>query len=265
MLNIVVCVKAVPDPKAADRLKIDALTRAVPRLDIPLVINSLDAHALELALQLKRKYTAHITAISMGPPPAGNILRECLALGADQGILLCDPAFAGSDAFATAFTLSRAITRLDGVDLVLCGMASSDSATEWVGPEMAAMLDLPAVTRVSEVLKDDGEEWVVKAEHELGYRLVRVRLPAVLTVTRALNTPTALSFSGILKARSKPIVEWNHATLALPAEAVGSAGSPTRVSDLAAHESHRQAQMLEGSLQEKVDQLLQVLEKAGVF
>ena len=97
MLRIVVCVKAVPDPKEADKIRIDPVTRALTRGDVPLVLNPLDKHAMEAALQLKEQLDAHIAVISMGPPPAGKIVRECLALGADQGFLLSDPAFAGVD------------------------------------------------------------------------------------------------------------------------------------------------------------------------
>jgi len=264
MFNIVVCVKAVPDPKEADRLKIDPVTKSIPRLDIPLVINPLDCHALEAAFQLRRKYGAQIIALSMGPPLAGNVLRECLALGADKGVLLTDPAFAGADTYATAYTLASAIRKSGSMDLVLCGMASSDGSTEWVGPQIAAFLNLPVVTRVKEIIEDQGEDWIVKADHEHGYRIVKLKLPAVLTVTRELNQPKSLSFSGILKSRSKQIIEWNHEALDIPVERVGLKGSPTCVSELSHLESRRAVQMLEGTLEEKVDQFVKILSDAGV-
>jgi electron transfer flavoprotein beta subunit len=264
MLKIVVCVKAVPDQSIADKLKIDPVTKSLPRLDIPLVINSLDSHALEAALQLKEKYGAHITILCMGPPPAGNIVRECLALGADKGILLTDPAFAGADAFATAYTLAKAVEKIGPVDVIFCGMASSDGATEWVGPEMAAFLSIPVVTMVREIVKDQGDEWIVNADYEHGYRRVKLKLPAVITVTRDLNQPKSLSFSGILNARSKEIVEWNREKLDIPAERVGLKGSPTYVTEMAHLESRREVEILEGSLEEKVERLVQILSDAGV-
>jgi len=201
MFRIIVCVKAVPEPKAAEDIKIDPVTKSLPRLDIPLEINPLDRNALEVALRMKEQPNAHITVISMGPPPAGDIVKECLALGADKGILLSDPAFAGADAFATAFTLSKAIEKAGGGDLVLCGTASSDGATEWVGPELATFLDLPVVTMVREIVESESQTWKVKADLEHGYRLVQVKLPALFTVTRHVNTPRTLSFSGIIKSR----------------------------------------------------------------
>jgi electron transfer flavoprotein beta subunit len=265
MLRIVVCVKAVPEPKAAEELKIDPVTKSLARLDIPLVINPLDRNALEAALIIKEQSEAHITVISMGPPPAGDMVKECLALGADTGILLSDPAFAGADAYATAYTLAKAIEKVEQVDLVLCGRASSDGATEWVGPELAVFLDLPVVTMVRELVEYEDLSWVVKADLENGYRLVQVELPAVFTVTQDLNTPRTLSFSGIIKSRKKEITTWGLDDLALPADSVGLKGSPTIVSKLAYIESKRECQMIEGTLDEKVDALIGKLIEAGAI
>jgi len=265
MLNIIVCVKAVPDPDAMDKLKIDPVTKSLPRSDISLVINPLDSHALEAALQIKRRDGAHITILCMGPPPAGNIVREGLALGADKGILLTDIAFAGADAFATAYTLAKAIEKNGPADVVFCGMASSDGATEWVGPEIATFLNMPVVTMVQEIVEDEGDEWILKANYAHGYRKVKLKLPAVLTVTRDLNQPKALSFSGIIKARKKEITEWGHKELEISADRVGLKGSPTIVTEMKSLESRREVEMLEGSQEEKIERLAQILTAAGVI
>ena len=265
MLSIVVCVKAVPDPDEADKIRIDPVTKSLPRHDIPLVINPLDRNALEAALELKESGDAHITVISMGPPPAGDVVKECLALGADLGILLSDPAFAGADAYATAFTLASAIEKLESVDCVFCGRASSDGATEWVGPELATFLDIPVVTMVREFTRTAGASWKVKADIENGYRLVQVDLPAVFTVTQDANRPRTLSFSGIIKARKKEITTWGLEDLGVPAQLVGEQGSPTIVSDLASVESRRTCEILEGTLEEKADILIHKLISAGVL
>jgi electron transfer flavoprotein beta subunit len=264
MLRIVVCVKAVPEPKAAEELKIDPVTKSLARLDIPVVINPLDRNALEAALSVKENIASHITVFSMGPPPAGDIVKECLALGADTGILLSDPAFAGADAYATAFVLATAIKKAGPADLVLCGRASSDGATEWVGPELAVFLDLPIVTMVREFVEQEDPKWIVKADVENGYRLVQVELPAVFTVTQDLNTPRTLSFSGIIKSRKKQITSWDMADLAQKADSVGLQGSPTIVSKLEYLESKRECHMIEGTLDEKVDQLIRKFVEAGV-
>ena len=264
MLSIVVCVKAVPDPKEADNIRINPETKVLSRHEIPLVINSLDRNALEAALQYKEANGAYITVISMGPPSAGNVIKECLALGADLGILLSDPAFAGADAYSTALTIAKAVEKLDKVDCVICGRASSDGATEWVGPELAVFLDMPVVTMVREFVETEESDWAVKADYENGYRLVRVTLPAVFTVTQKVNTPRTLSFSGIIKARKKEIATWGLKELDVDAGSVGLTGSPTIVTEMTPLESRREVEMLEGSLEEKAESLIGILSKAGV-
>jgi electron transfer flavoprotein alpha/beta subunit len=263
MLRIIVCVKAVPDPKEADRIRIDPVSRTLIRVDVPLVLNPLDKNALEGALQLKEQLGAQISVLSMGPPAAGNIVKECLALGADQGFLLTDRAFAGADAFATAYTLARGIEQVGSFDLILCGRASSDGSTEWVGPELASFLGIPVVTMVSGIVECGDEWWVVRASLENGYRRVRVRLPAVLTVTRELNTPRTLSFSGIIKSRRKQITQWGLGDLSLPEEAVGLKGSPTIVSQMTALQSRREVEMIGGTREEKAQGLVRKLADAG--
>ncbi len=264
MHRIVVCVKAVPDPKAAAKIKIDPVTKNLIRSNIPLVINPLDRNAVEAALRLKEAHEAHITVISMGPPAAGQVVKECLALGADQGILLSDRAFGGADAFATARTLAAAVGKCGDFDLVLCGMSSSDGATEWVGPEMSVFLNVPVVSMVSEIVEAGGDRWMVKAEIENGYRLVRVALPAVLTVARKMNEPRNLSFSGIIKARRKEITIWSAGDLNVPEDVLGLKGSPTIVTTMETAESRRSVEMIAGSRQEKAEQLLRKLVEAGV-
>jgi len=266
MLNLVVCVKAVPDPKEACHINIDPVTKTLLRCDVPLVVNPLDKHAMEAALQLKEQLDAHITVLSMGPPEAGNIVKECLALGADHGILLSDPAFGGADAFATAFTLAKAIEKIGAYDVIFCGMASSDGSTEWVGPELATFLDLPVVTMVKEIVECEERWWKVKASVENGYRLMQVQLPAVFTVTRELNKPRTLSFSGIIKARKKDVTQLGIEELGVTLESVGLKGSPTIVSKLNTQkENKRQAEIISGTRDEKAEILVQKLVDAGVL
>lgn len=265
MLNIIVCVKAVPDPKEACNIKIDPHTKTLMRCDVPLVVNPHDKNAIEAALQFKEKLDAHISVLSMGPPEAGNIVKECLALGADQGFLLCDSAFGGADAYATSFTLARGIEKIGACDVVICGMASSDGSTEWVGPQIATFLNFPVVTMVEEIVEFDEGRWKVKASLENGYRLMQVQLPAVFTVTRDLNTPRTLSFSGIIKARKKEITQWTLSDLKVPAEAVGLLGSPTIVSELRTRESKREAELIAGAREEKAERLVQKLAEIGAL
>ena len=265
MQKIVVCVKAVPDPKEACKIKIDPATKTLLRCEVPMVVNPLDRNALEAALQLKAARGAHIVVLSMGPPEAGEIVKECLALGADEGILLSDRKFGGADALATARTLAAGIEKVGGVDLVLCGMASSDGATEWVGPQIAVFLEAPVVTMVRGIAAGEGGVWEVKAEYETGYRRMRVTLPAVLTVTRDINTPRALSFAGIIKARKKTIVQWDLDALGVPETLVGLPGSPTIVTKMGASDNKRDVTFVEGSREEKAEALVQKLADAGLI
>jgi electron transfer flavoprotein beta subunit len=265
MLNIVVCAKAVPDPKEACNIKIDPVTKTLMRCEVPLVLNPLDKNAMEAALQLKAQEEAHISVVSMGPPEAGNIVKECLALGADQGFLLSDQAFGGADTLATAYTLAKSIEKIGAFDVIFCGMASSDGSTEWVGPEIATFLQIPVVTMVKEIVERGVEWWIVKASLENGYRLMRVKLPAVFTVTRDLNTPRTLSFSGIIKARKKKITQWGINELGVSEESVGVKGSPTVVSELTSTESKRQVEIITGTREEKAEILVQKLIDAGVL
>ena len=265
MFHIVVCAKAVPDPQQACNVKIDPVTKTLMRCDVPMVLNQLDKNAMQAALELKKQFEGKITALSMGPPDAAEVVRECLALGADEGILLSDPAFGGADAYATAYTLAKAVEKLKPVDLVLCGMASSDGATEWVGPEMAVFLDMPVVTMVREIIECKDRHWIVKSDLAHGYRLMEIEIPAVLTVTRDLNTPKALSFSGIIKARKKSVSTWGLADLAVPAEMVGLPGSPTIVCTLEPTNNRRTVALLTGTLKEKAVQLVDKLTEAGLI
>jgi electron transfer flavoprotein beta subunit len=264
-MKIVVCVKAVPDPKQADKIRIDPETKTLMRGDVPFVVNPLDKHAVEAALQLKKKYGATITILSMGPPAAGNIVKECLALGADHGILLSDREFGGADAYATALTLAKGIEKNGEFDLILCGMASSDGATEWVGPQIATFLNIPVVTMVNEIHDDAERDWLVKTAWEDGYRRVAVKLPALFTVARELNEPKNLSFSGIIKARKKEITTWSIADLDVAPESVGLKGSPTVVGDFGTLETGRNVEFLEGTAEEKAERLVGILIESGAI
>lgn len=263
MMNIVVCIKAVPDPEKADRIKIDPATKTLIRKDIPMVLNPIDRFALQAALDLKDEKEAHISVISMGPPAAEAIVKECMALGADKGYLLSDRAFGGADAYATAFTLAQGIQKLPVPDLILCGMASSDGATEWVGPQIASFLQIPVVTMVNDIESTQAMDWIVKADFENGYRRVQVGLPAVFTVTRDLNQPKTLSFSGIIKARKKQVETWNLEHLECDPSLVGIKGSPTIVSEMAPTENRRVCQQLTGTREEKVEALFNILKETG--
>ncbi len=171
----------------------------------------------------------------------------------------------GADAFATAYTLAKGIEKIGEFDVILCGMASSDGATEWVGPQIATFLDVPVVTMVNEILDDSAGEWLVKTAWEEGYRKVAVKLPAVFTVARELNEPKSLSFSGIIKARKKEITAWALPDLDLQEENVGLMGSPTIVGDFGTLETGRNVEFLDGTAEEKAGKLVAILNESGAI
>ncbi len=265
MLEIIVCIKAVPDPQEADKVKIDPVTKNLIRGDVSLVLNQFDKNAIEAALQVKEKLGARISVISMGPPATGKIIKECLALGCDQGFLLSDPGFAGADAQITAYTVAKGIEKIGRFDVVICGMASSDGATEWVGPELSVFLNAPVVALVEEIVDAAEEKWIVKAGLENGHKIVQVKLPVVLTLTMDANIPRALSFSGIIKARKKEITTWCLDDLGLTRDDVGLKGSPTFVSDFTIQENKRVVEMISGDREEKAEKLVQKFVSAGVI
>lgn len=153
--SIVVCIKAVPDPKLGSP-SFDPVTKTVRRAAGELVINLLDKNALEEALKIREEFGGEVTVLSMGPPEATPVLREALALGADRAFLLSDRAFAGADTLATSKTLARAVNQLDNFDLILCGSESSDGGTAQVGAQLAELLGIPYVGKVTRLQVYEG-------------------------------------------------------------------------------------------------------------
>ncbi len=179
-MNIAVCVKQVPD---TTEVRIDPETNTLVREGVPSILNPEDGHAAEAAVQLKERYGATVTAISMGPPQAVDVLRRCIALGADRGVLVSDRAFAGADTYATSYTLAAAIRRLeqDGpLDIVFCGRQAIDGDTAQVGPGMAQRLGFTQLTYVVGVdeVKIDDRQIRLKRRLEGGVETVVARLPA---------------------------------------------------------------------------------------
>jgi len=224
-LNIIVLVKPVPDPKAPVRLKPDG---TIDREKVPLTVNLYDKHAVEAAVRIKEKYGGKVIAISMAPPHAIEVLREALAMGVDDAILLSDKRLAGSDTLATSYALSQAIRKIGDFDLILCGMESTDGNTGHVGPEVAEFLGIPHVTYVERIEIRD-RHVIVKRLVEGGYEILKVKLPALLTITNTANEPRIPTIRDVLKARRKTIIVWNVDDIGVDPNKVGLRGSPTRI------------------------------------
>jgi len=228
-LNIIVCIKQVPD---TTEVKINPETGTLIREGVPSIVNPFDMYAIEEGLRLKEQFGGKVTVISMGPPQAREALKEAVAMGADEAILLSDRAFAGSDTWATAYTLANAIQKLGTPDIILCGKQAIDGDTGQVGPGIARQLDISQLTYVFKIRKLDPEARTVVVERllEEGREVVETSLPALLTVVKDINQPRYPTFLGIRRATKMEIPVWGAADLAAtdPSK-LGLKGSPTQV------------------------------------
>ncbi len=245
-MDVAVCIKQVPDPNYFSQIVLDPVTKLVKRVGVPSIVNPVDRNAIEQALQIKEKFSGKVTVITMGPPQAKEALEEALAMGADAAILLCDRAFAGADSLATSQTLAAAIKKFCPSDLVLCGGETADSGTKQVGPQLAEFLDVPCVTNVRAMSFTGEAALVAESPIENGYMKVEVKLPAVVTVNRAINEPRMTSIFGIMEVASKEFKSYGLADLGLANDKVGLPGSPTQMADLSEFKQQRRREILQG-------------------
>ncbi len=242
-MNIVVCIKQVPD---TTEVRIDPKTNTLIREGVESIINPFDTYAIEEAVRLKERLGAgKVTVISMGPPQVENALREAISVGVDEAILLSDRAFAGADTWSTSLTLALALRKL-GFDLLLCGKQAIDGDTAQVGPGIAAHLDLPQVCYVSKVRELAPGRAVVERMLETGHEVVETSLPAVFTVVKEINEPRLPSLKGKMKAKKAEITVWNAAAIGADPEKVGLKGSPTAVAKIFSPPRREGGQMIEG-------------------
>lgn len=203
--NTVVLIKQVPD---MDEVEFDEEEGRIDRGSAGVETNPFCLNALEVAVRFREKIGGNVIAISMGPPSAEATLRDALARGADQAILLSDKVFGGADTRATAFTLSTAIKKLESFNLIICGEKTVDGDTGQVGPEVAEILDIPHIAYVSEVVERSNNELVVKSETFGGTFLKRLRMPGLITVTKDVNEPKIPTFKSKMRARDIEIKKW---------------------------------------------------------
>ena len=263
--DTVVCIKQVPHTEHFSKITLDPTTGSIRRSGIPSVMNPVDKNALEEALRIRDQFPGKVTAITMGPPQAREILEEAYAMGIDEGILLCDLTLAGADSLATAYTLAQGIKKVGKFDLVLCGNESIDGATGQVGPQIAEWLGIPHVTYVTEVKwLNAGEAWV-RREIEYGYLKMKVKMPAVMTVMKSINTYRLPSVMDIMGAAGREIKSWCCSDIEGAKECVGLTGSPTRVVGMVQLESKRKREILQGTEEEMVQKAVKRLREYGVI
>ena len=255
-LHIIVCIKSVV---------VSASNQAVVRSSDSCELNPFDRPALEQALLMKEAMGGTVTALSMGPESCGFTLQEAMAMGVDQGILVTDPALAGSDTLATSTVLALAIKKLEPFDLVLFGTRAADSDTGHVGPQTAVILDTPLVTGVHAIeISDSGLQVDRRADGFL--ERFELSFPAMLTIHPSSVQPRDLGLSGILGAFEEgEIQKWGLSDLDLSSALVGEKGSPTRVLSMSRVHRTKKCEFLEGTAEEQVEKLLKRLLDAGLI
>ena len=262
-MKIIVCVKQVPDTSGVVAVKADG---TMDRAAMATISNPDDMNALEAALQIKEtQENVKVCVVSMGPPPTESMLRECLAMGADEAYLVSAREFGGADTWATSNTLAAAIEKI-GVeqgDIVMCGRQAIDGDTAQVGPQIAEKLNLPQVTYVTAIDFQDGA-LTVRRELEDGYMTIKVKTPCLITCIKELNTPRYMSVPGVMECYSKPYAVWDYEALKEskwvgPVENVGLKGSPTQVYKSFSPPVKGKGTMLEGADKAACEQLVSML------
>lgn len=265
-MKIIVCLKQVPD---TNEVRINQETGTLIRDGVPSIMNPDDKNALEEALKLKEEYDAKVVALSMGPNQAKDVLREALAMGADEGILLSDCAFGGSDTWATATIIAAAIEKIGDYDVVFCGRQAIDGDTAQVGPEIAEFLNIPQVTYVKD-LKVKKEKLEVTRFAEFGEYIFETSTPVLLTAIKELNTPRYPTIKGIREAYTETSEEkikvWGFEDIDVDKSQIGLKGSPTNVFKSFVPVKDKTSEIIEGKdAQEKAKVLLTKLAKRNLI
>ena len=262
-MKIIVCAKQVPD---TNEVKIDPVKGTLIRDGVPSILNPDDANALEAALQVKdANPDVTISVVSMGPPQACYMLRECLAMGADDAYLLSSRAFGGADTCATSTTIAAGIRKIGDYDIIFAGRQAIDGDTAQVGPQTARRLGLPVVTYVQKVRELKEGSVVVERQLEDGYEVIECKTPCVLTAVKELNDPRYMTIDGIVDAYNKEITIWNENDVKLDPSDCGLKASPTQVFRSFTPPPKGKGEMLEGTVPEMVNSLVAKLTEKHIL
>jgi electron transfer flavoprotein beta subunit len=273
-MHIVIPIKQVPE---TSKVKMDPETGTMIREGVESIINPLDLYAIETGIQIAespcpepgRRGGGRTTVLSMGPAKAEEALREAIAMGCSDGVLLSSRAFAGSDTWATSYALSRAIAKLGPYDLILCGERATDGDTGQVGPGIAAWLDIPVATYVSGILEWRDKSVVVKRLVEDGYETLEIETPCLLTVVKEIAYPRMPTLRGKQRARKVAIPVWGPDEIGAAPDSIGLKGSPTRVvkieSPRVARDGEIRAPKDPADLEKAVDGIVAYLEKLDLI
>lgn len=266
-MKIIVCVKQVPDTSGKVAVNPDG---TLDRASMQTITNPDDLNAVEAALKLKDETGCKVVVVTMGPPPAEGMLREILARGADEAVLVSAREFGGSDTYATSQILAAALNRigLEQDDVVMCGRQAIDGDTAQVGPQIAEKLNLPQVTYAAEIHKT-GNTITVKRMLEDGYMTIKVKTPCLLTCIKELNEPRYMSVSGVFEAYDKPMQVFNYETLKddplIDPTTIGLKGSPTNILTSFTPPQKGAGMMMEGADKETCEKLAGILAKKHII
>ena len=260
-MKIIVSIKQVPDTSGKVAVNPDG---TLNRASMQTITNPDDMNALEAALEIKDATGCKVIVVTMGPAPAAGMLREALAMGADEAVLVSAREFGGSDTYATSQILAAAINKI-GVekdDIVMCGRQAIDGDTAQVGPQIAEKLHLPQVTYAAE-LKKDGDTITVKRMLEDGYMTIKVHTPCLITCIKELNNPRYMSIGGIYETYNKPLETYDYEKLKdhplIDASTIGLKGSPTNIFKSFTPPQKGVGMMLEGNGKETCEKLAGIL------
>jgi len=267
-LNMIVCVKQVPDPEApASAFKVDeAAKKVVTAAGVAPVISQFDAIAVEAALRIKDAMgDGKITVISMGPASARDVIKHGLAMGADEGVLLSDPAFEDGDSYTTALVLTTAISKLGSPDIVFCGRQATDWDMGVTGTAIAEMLGVPSATFAKDVQHRDGKLIVERALPD-GFETVEMSLPCLVTVSNEMGEPRYPKLQQIMTAARKQVATWSAADLGLSSDQVGAAGVRLALERLFQPVQETQCEFVDGETpEESAQKLAQRLREAKII
>lgn len=260
-MHIIVYVKQVPD---TTEVKINPITNTLDRSSAPAIINPYDSHAVEEAVRIKKEFGGKVTVISMGPPGAIDVLKRSISLGADEGYLISDRAFAGSDTLATSYVLTQGIKKVcehEPYDLIICGKQAIDGDTAQVGPGIAGRLGIPQLTYVTHIESIDPEkkEIIVHRKLDVEYEVVKTKLPCLITVEKVINELTYSSLPDMLRAVRYSPVALSAGALGADPSLMGLKGSPTSVVKIFPPALRGQGEILQGDEQSMVRQLIEKL------
>ncbi len=248
-MKVIVCVKQVPDTSGKVAVKADG---TLDRASMQTITNPDDMNAVEAALKLKDATGCKVVVVSMGPPPAMGMLRELLAMGADEGVLISGREFGGSDTYATSQIIAAGINKIgvEADDVIMCGRQAIDGDTAQVGPQIAEKLHLPQVTYAADIQKT-GDTLTIRRALEDGYMTIKVKTPCLITCIKELNEPRYMSVGGVYESFKKPIEIFDYNALKddplIDPTTIGLKGSPTNILTSFTPPQKGAGQMLEGS------------------